>query len=236
VSPTNKIRIVVVDDQFIVRTGLLSLLHTEPNLVVVGEAADGEEGIKLFELHRPDLMLIDLRMPGKSGHEVSRHIRQLSPEARILMLSGYEGDADIQAALEAGVRGYVFKSATGEELIPAIQAVAAGRRWIPQNVAARLKLGNTYEPLTAREQEVLGQLASGHGQQGDRRHPWHQRAHHQGSLEEHPRQAAGGGPHAGGHRRGAARVDPLLNAARRRGGVPIVLVLSAWSMQSTEGE
>jgi DNA-binding NarL/FixJ family response regulator len=156
-----KIRILLVDDHFIVRTGLVSLLSTEPNLVVVGEAADGDEGIRLFEFHRPDLMLIDLRMPGKGGHEVSRHIRKLAPEARILMLSGYEGDADIQAALEAGVRGYVFKSATGEELIPAIQAVAAGRRWIPQNVAARLKLGSTFEPLTARELEVLGQLASG---------------------------------------------------------------------------
>jgi DNA-binding NarL/FixJ family response regulator len=160
-SPATRVRIVVVDDHFIVRTGLLSLLHTEPSLAVVGEAADGEEGIRLFELHRPDLMLIDLRMPGTSGHEVSRQIRRLAPEARILMLSGYEGDADIQAALEAGVRGYVFKSATGEELIPAVQAVAAGRRWIPQNVAARLKLGSTFEPLTAREQEVLGQLASG---------------------------------------------------------------------------
>lgn len=160
-NAVNKIRILVVDDHFIVRTGLLSLLHTEPNLAVVGEAADGDEAIKLFESLQPDLMLIDLRMPGKNGHDVTRHIRKLSPEARILMLSGYEGDADIQAALGAGVRGYVFKSATGEELIPAIHAVAAGRRWIPQNVAARLKLGNSFEPLTARECEVLGQLASG---------------------------------------------------------------------------
>lgn len=160
-NSAGKIRILVVDDHFIVRTGLLSLLHTEPNLLVVGEAADGDEAIKLFESQRPDLMLIDLRMPGKSGHEVTRHIRRLSAEARILMLSGYEGDADIQAALEAGVRGYVFKSATGEELIPAVHAVAAGRRWIPQNVAARLKLANSYEPLTARELEVLGQLAYG---------------------------------------------------------------------------
>lgn len=156
-----KIRILVVDDHFIVRTGLLSLLHTEPNLVVVAEAADGDTAIRLYESVRPDLMLIDLRMPGKSGHEVTRHIRQMSPDARILMLSAYEGDADIQAALEAGVRGYVFKSATGEELIPAIHAVAAGRRWIPQNVAARLKLANSFEPLTARELEVLGQLARG---------------------------------------------------------------------------
>jgi DNA-binding NarL/FixJ family response regulator len=156
-----KIRILLVDDHFIVRTGLVSLLSTEPNLSVVGEAADGEEAIKQFQLLRPDLVLMDLRMPGKSGHEVTQRIRTLSPTTPILMLSGYEGDADIQAALEAGVRGYVFKSATGEELIPAIHAVAAGRRWIPQNVAARLRLGNSFEPLTTRELEVLAQLARG---------------------------------------------------------------------------
>lgn len=155
------IRILLVDDHFIVRTGLVSLLSTEPNLAIVGEAADGDEAIRQFEALRPDLVLMDLRLPGKDGHEVTAYIRRLSPEARILMLSGYDGDADIQAALEAGVRGYVFKSATGEELIPAIHAVAAGRRWIPQDVAARLRLGNSFEPLTARELEVLGQLARG---------------------------------------------------------------------------
>lgn len=160
-TATAKIRILLIDDHFIVRTGLVSLLGTEPNLAVVGEAADGDEAIKQFALLRPDLVLVDLRLPGKNGHEVARHIRALDPDARILMLSGFEGDADIQAALEAGVRGYVFKSATGEELIPAVQAVAAGRRWIPHNVAARLKLGNTFEPLTTRELEVLGQLARG---------------------------------------------------------------------------
>ena len=79
-NPAGKVRILVVDDHFIVRTGLLALIHTEPNLAVVGEAADGDEAIKLFESQRPDLMLIDLRMPGKSGHEVSRHIRRLAPE------------------------------------------------------------------------------------------------------------------------------------------------------------
>ncbi len=156
-----KIRILLVDDHFIVRTGLVSLLSTEPNLAVVGEAADGEEALKLFESLRPDLVLMDLRLPDTSGHEVAERIRRLAPDARILMLSGYEGDADIHAALEAGVCGYVFKSATGEDLIPAIQAVAAGRRWVPQDVAARLRLGNSFEPLTTRELEVLGQLARG---------------------------------------------------------------------------
>lgn len=160
-SAGGRIRIVVADDHFIVRTGLLSLLRTEPSFTVVGEAADGDEAIRVFEQQRPDLMLIDLLLPGKTGHEITRHIRKAAPTARILMLSAYDGDADIQAALEAGVDGYVFKSATGDELIPAIHAVAAGRRWIPQDVAARLKLGSTFEPLTVRELEVLGQLARG---------------------------------------------------------------------------
>ncbi|MEJ1973099.1 MAG: response regulator transcription factor [Lacunisphaera sp.] len=160
-NPAAKIRILLVDDHFIVRTGLVSLLSTEPNLVVVGEAADGEEAVKLFETLRPDLVLMDLRLPDQSGHAVAERIRQRTPEARILMLSGYEGDADIHAAFEAGVCGYVFKSATGEDLIPAIQAVATGRRWVPSDVAARLRLGNSFEPLTTRELEVLGQLARG---------------------------------------------------------------------------
>src|SRR5690606_38202904 len=134
---------------------------TEPSFSVIGEAADGDEAIRVFEQQRPDLMVIDLLLPGETGHEITRHIRKIAPAARILMLSDYDGDADIQAALEAGVDGYVFKSATGEELIPAVHAVAAGRRWIPQDVAARLKLGSAFEPLTGRELEVLGQLARG---------------------------------------------------------------------------
>ena len=159
--PSSKIRILVVDDHFIVRTGLLSLINTEPNLTVIGEAADGDEAIRLFETLRPDLMVMDLRMPGKSGHEVTRHIRQLDPEARVLMLSAFEGDTDIYVALEAGARGYVLKSVTAEELIPAIHAVASGKRWIPREIATRLKSRNSYEELTARELEVLVQLARG---------------------------------------------------------------------------
>lgn len=159
--PPSKIRILVVDDHFIVRTGLLSLINTEPNLTVIGEAADGEEAVRQFEVLRPDLVVMDLRMPGKSGHEVTRHIRQLDPEARVLMLSAFEGDTDIYVALEAGARGYVLKSVTAEELIPAIQAVASGKRWIPREIATRLKSRNSYEELTARELEVLVQLARG---------------------------------------------------------------------------
>ncbi|HVU18242.1 MAG TPA: response regulator transcription factor [Candidatus Didemnitutus sp.] len=157
----DKIRILVVDDHFIVRIGLLSLMNTEPNLLVVGEAGDGAEAIRQYKTLRPDLAVMDLRLPDMDGHEVARQIRMFDPQARILIISAFEGDADIHAALEAGACGYVLKSVTGEELIPAIHAVAQGRRWIPQEVASRLRSRNTYEELTAREHEVLVQLARG---------------------------------------------------------------------------
>lgn len=155
------IRILIVDDHFIVRTGLLSLIKTDSSLAVIGEAGDGDEAIRRFEALRPDLVVLDLRMPGKGGHEVTRAIRQIDPAARVLMLSAFEGDTDIHLALAAGACGYVLKSVTGEELIPAIHAVAAGKRWIPFEVATRLRSRNSYEELTARELEVLEQLARG---------------------------------------------------------------------------
>jgi DNA-binding NarL/FixJ family response regulator len=155
------VRILVVDDHFIVRMGLIALINTEPDLTVIGETDDGDQAIALFEKLKPDLLLMDVRMPRRSGTEATRHIRQLAPLARVLMLSAFDGDADIHAALEAGAHGYVLKSATGEELIPAIRAVAAGKRWIPREVATRLKSRNAYEELTAREIDVLNQLARG---------------------------------------------------------------------------
>lgn len=156
-----KIRILIVDDHFIVRIGLLSLINTEPNLVVVGEAGDGREAIRRFRELQPDLVVMDMRLPDLEGPQVARTIREIDPAARILMLSAFEGDGDIHTALEAGASGYVLKSVTGEELVPAINAVAAGRRWIPQEIASRLRSRNTYEELTTREQEVLVQLSRG---------------------------------------------------------------------------
>jgi DNA-binding NarL/FixJ family response regulator len=155
------VRILVVDDHFIVRMGLIALINTEPDLEIVGETDDGDQAIALFEKLQPDLVLMDVRMPRQSGTEATRHIRRMTPAARVLMLSAFDGDADIHAALEAGAHGYVLKSATGEDLIPAIRAVAAGKRWIPREVATRLKSRNAYEDLTAREIEVLNQLARG---------------------------------------------------------------------------
>lgn len=160
-SSSAEVRILVVDDHFVVRLGLVALINTEPGLRVVGEADSGDQAVRLFQTLQPDLVLMDLRMPGTPGHEATRAIRQLASRARVLILSAFNGDEDIHAALEAGAQGYVLKSATGEDLIPAILAVASGRRWIPREVAIRLKSRNTYEQLTARELDVLNELARG---------------------------------------------------------------------------
>jgi DNA-binding NarL/FixJ family response regulator len=155
------IRVLVVDDHYVVRIGLVSLVNTDPELKVVGEADDGDQAITLFQKLQPDLVLMDVRMPGKSGPEVTTQMRRLSDKARVLILSAFDGDEDIHNALAAGAHGYVLKSSTGEELIPAIHAVAAGKRWIPQNVAARLKSRNLFDDLTPREIDVLREVAKG---------------------------------------------------------------------------
>src|SRR5271157_244080 len=156
-----KIGIIEADDHFIVRMGLIALVNTEPNMVVVAEAADGNQAVDLFCKHKPDLLLMDLRMPIKDGIEATIEIRSHDPNARILMLTTFDGDTDIHKALRAGAQGYVLKSATGQELIPAIRAVAAGQRWIPKEVARRLTSRNLFEELTPRELKVLQLLAKG---------------------------------------------------------------------------
>jgi DNA-binding NarL/FixJ family response regulator len=156
-----KLRILIVDDHYVVRMGLLALVETEPDLEVVGEAANGKEAVELFLKLTPDLVLMDVRMPGVDGIEATRKICQLSPGVRILMLSTYDGDADIYKALQGGASGYVLKNSTRDTLIPAIRAVAVGERWIPPEVANRLAGRKMFEELTSREVEVLKQLATG---------------------------------------------------------------------------
>jgi len=156
-----KIRILVADDHYIVRMGLAALVNTEPDMEVVAEAADGAQAVELFAKHTPDLALIDARMPVKDGVEATIEIRKRFPNASILMLTAFDGDADIRKALEAGVQGYVLKSSTGDALIPALRAVAAGERWVPAEVANRLASRDSFEQLTAREMQVLNELAKG---------------------------------------------------------------------------
>jgi DNA-binding NarL/FixJ family response regulator len=158
---TSPIRILVADDHFIVRMGLTAMVNTEPDMEIVAEASDGAEAIALFTQFKPDITLLDLRMPAVNGIEVAIAIRKHNPAARILMLSALAGDEDIHRALEAGVAGYVLKDATEEKLIPAIRAVAAGQRYIPQDVANRLWSRRMFQELTSRELQVLNKLIKG---------------------------------------------------------------------------
>ncbi len=155
------IRILIADDHYIVRMGLVALVNSEPDMEVVAEAADGDQALELFARHHPDLALLDLRMPGKGGIQTTLEIRSKFPSARILVLSAFDGDEDIHRALHAGAQGYVLKNSTGDKLVPALRAVAAGQSWIPKEVASQLASRKMLEELTSREVEVLNKLAKG---------------------------------------------------------------------------
>lgn len=155
------LRVLVADDHFIVRSGLVALIDSETDMKVVAQATDGIQALEAFGHHRPDITLMDLRMPLRSGTQVIEAIRREFPAARILVLTAYNGDEDIHKAIAAGARGYLLKSSTGDDLIPAIRAVAAGGRWIPGDVASRLAVRKEDEALTAREIEVLREIAKG---------------------------------------------------------------------------
>jgi DNA-binding NarL/FixJ family response regulator len=157
----DKIRILIADDHYIVRLGLTALISTEPDMEVVAQAGDGLEALELFGRYKPDLALLDMRMPVKDGVQTAFEIRSQFPDARILMLTAFDGDEEIHKALQAGAQGYVFKNSSGEKLIPALRAVVAGEGWIPKEVASRLASRKTFEQLTLREVQVLNELAKG---------------------------------------------------------------------------
>ncbi len=161
-TPSDRIRLLIVDDHPIVRDGLVSILHEgEPDLEVVGEAGDGKEAVEAWRTLRPSVTIMDLQLPGQSGVEAMKAIRREDPEARILVLTTFDGDADIQRALEAGARGYLLKSVRRAILIEAVRAVDAGRRYLPPATAARLVEAMESERLTPRELDVLKLLAEG---------------------------------------------------------------------------
>ncbi|MBK9797603.1 MAG: response regulator transcription factor [Holophagaceae bacterium] len=160
--PTDRIRLLIVDDHPVVRDGLVSILHEgEPDLEVVGEASDGKEAVNSWRTLRPTVTIMDLQIPGQTGVEAILAIRREDPEAKILVLTTFDGDADIQRALEAGARGYLLKSVRRATLIEAVRAVAAGKRYLPPATAARLVEAMESERLTPREVDVLKLLAEG---------------------------------------------------------------------------
>lgn len=156
-----KIRLLLVDDHLVVRIGLRGLLETQADLEVVGEAASGAAAIREFEKHRPDVTLMDLRMPDRSGAETTAAIRASFPDARILVLTTFDTDEDIYRALEAGAVGYLLKSTDSKPLLGTIRAVHAGTYRLPADIAARLAERRAMPELSAREREVLELIVRG---------------------------------------------------------------------------
>ena len=157
----NQLKVMLVDDHYLVRMGLASIIGLEPDMTVCAEASTGEQAVALFRARRPDVILIDLRLPGMNGTEAIQAIRAEFPDARIVMLSTYVCDEEIYGALHAGAMAYLVKSVQREELIRAIRKAAAGQRHIPAEVAARLADRVTRSQLSTRELEVLRFLVAG---------------------------------------------------------------------------
>jgi two-component system, NarL family, response regulator len=157
----NPIRIMVVDDHFVVRIGLAATINVEPDMVVVAEAEDGLQAIAKFREHTPDITLMDLRLPGMSGVEAMEAIRRDFVQARIIVLSTYDGDEAISRALRSGAQAYLLKTALHDDLLKAIRAVHAGKKHIPVEIAERLAQRLPDSELSTRETEVLKLIARG---------------------------------------------------------------------------
>jgi len=155
------IRILTVDDHPLLREGIALLIENQPDMNLVGQAATGREAIQQFRQHEPDVTLMDLRLPDISGIDALMAIRNDYPHACILMFTTFEGDVEIQRALEAGARGYLLKTTPAKELVEVIRQAHAGKKRIPPDVAAQLAEHVGEEALTPREVEVLQHLAGG---------------------------------------------------------------------------
>jgi DNA-binding NarL/FixJ family response regulator len=157
----DKLKLMLVDDHYLVRMGLASIMALEPDVEVCAEASSGEEARALYRTHRPDVTLMDLRLPDVSGTETLQAIRSEFPDARIVIISTYVCDEEIYGALQAGAMAYLVKSVQRDELMRAIRKAARGQRHIPAEVAARLAERVTRSHLSSRELEVLRLLVAG---------------------------------------------------------------------------
>jgi NarL family two-component system response regulator LiaR len=166
---SKEIQILIVDDHAIVREGLRSLIATEPGMIVIGEAADGEAAVHLFGALRPDVTLMDLIMPRRDGISAIREIKKQDPQARILVLTSFAEDDQVFPAIKSGALGYLMKDSSPQELLLAIRDTHRGESWLDPTVARKLieelnrppELPPSLEPLSARELEVLDLVAEG---------------------------------------------------------------------------
>jgi DNA-binding NarL/FixJ family response regulator len=157
----DKIKVMVVDDHPLMRIGIASIVNARSDMTVAAQGGSGEEAVALFLKHKPDVTLMDLRLPGMSGVDAIRAIRESHPGARFVVLTTYEGDADIHRALEAGAQGYVIKGMPYQTLVEALQRVHKGGRFLPPPIAHALASRMPDSELSSREQEVLSLLARG---------------------------------------------------------------------------
>jgi len=161
-EPATKIRILVVDDHRVVRVGLATMIGREPDMEVVAEAADGPSALLAYEQHRPDVVLLDLRLPDMPGTEVITRIRAINAQAKIIVLTSFDADEDIFRAVKAGARGYLLKGTFPDGILEAaIRTVHAGQRLIPPEIAHRLADRLSAPSLTPREIAVLELVAKG---------------------------------------------------------------------------
>ena len=155
------IRILCVDDHPLVHEGIATVIRNQPDMTLIAEAFNGRDAVQKFREHKPDVVLLDLRLPDMSGIDTMITIRNEFPEARAIILTTFEGDVEIQRALEAGARAYVLKSMPPKELVEVIRKVHAGKKPIPPQIAAQLAEHYGDESLTEREIDVLRQIAGG---------------------------------------------------------------------------
>lgn len=154
-------RVMIVDDHFVVRSGLVASLELEEGIDVVAEAESGEEAVKHFAGNRPDVVLMDLQLPGWNGIETTERLLELDPAARVLVFSTFARDDEIQSALDTGALGFLQKTAGRDELIAALRRVAAGERHLPPEIATRLAGLRLGPAITLREREILARIAKG---------------------------------------------------------------------------